>query len=145
VVKKAAHTKLVLRGHHLLCMFGFRGLGYSEAFVENMRRVVEAFFSDGGAEVQVVAECDDICAACPRMKGGRCAAKKGSERRIRSRDRKVLGMLGLAAGSRSDSLELARAVMERIDEARLDELCGGCRWLPAGYCQEGLRRRRDGA
>jgi len=142
--RRADHAKLRMRGHHLLCVFGFRGLGYSEQFVQNMQGVVERFFSGGGAQVQLVTECDDICAACPRMRGGRCVARRGGERRIRARDRAVLEAVGLAAGTRSHSSHVAALILQRIDEARLARLCTGCSWLPAGYCQEGLRRRRGG-
>ena len=31
--------KLVLRGHHLLCLKGFQGYGYDDDFVENMKLV----------------------------------------------------------------------------------------------------------
>ena len=31
--------KLVLRGHHLLCLQGFQGYGYDEDFVKNMTEI----------------------------------------------------------------------------------------------------------
>ena len=29
---------LKIRHHHLLCILGFKGLGYSDEFVENMKK-----------------------------------------------------------------------------------------------------------
>lgn len=133
---------LKIRAHHLLCMFGFRGLGYSAAFIENMRSVVDSFFSQSGVEVELAAGRDVICAACPHMADGKCAAEEGADHAVRSRDREVLRRLGLAPGDRLSSSSLARLVADRIDPSALPDICAGCRWLAAGYCQEGLRNFR---
>ena len=133
---------LTIRAHHLLCMLGFRGLGYSPEFVENMRRVVAAYFSQPGQSVEVVAACDDICRACPHMRGGRCMSREGAEASVRAKDEAVLARLGVAAGAQVASQELAQRVAERFDPAALSDLCANCRWLPAGYCAEGLEERR---
>lgn len=135
---------LSLRAHHLLCAFGFRGLGYSDAFVANMRRIVDAFFA-GAARVQVTDRCDDICAACPHRSDGECHSRPGSEGRIRQKDRRALETLGLEVNQVRPAGALARLVAERIDGPALARICGRCRWLPRGYCEEGLSRRRQGA
>jgi len=136
-------TPIRLRAHHLLCVFGFRGLGYSAEFVANMRAVVDAFFSEQGVEVEVVTGCDDICRACPHARNGECAAPEGSEAGVRVKDRLVLSKLGLSAGRRRSSLNLASAVAGAISASDLEVICGGCQWLPAGYCREGLARARQ--
>jgi len=139
---------LKIRGHHLLCIFGFRGHGYSDTFVSNMRTVTKSFFAKGGAEVELTAECDDICRACPHMLERQCAAEEGAERRVQDRDREVLARLGLAGGQQHDATWLAALVTARVSPAALAELCAGCQWLPAGYCQQGISEYRcsaDGA
>ena len=146
--RRAEGVALRLRGHHLLCLFGFRGLGYSAAFVENMRSVAEAFFGQGGADVELLDECDDICRACPREKDGRCVARPDSEVSIRARDARALTRLGLVAGERRPAAWLRDKVAEKISPAELGDICVGCEWLSAGYCQEGLgahARARQGA
>ena len=133
-----------LRAHHLLCIFGFRGLGYSESFVSNMQAVVDLLFSAGGAAVEVCHGCDDICAACPRAADGECTAGDGSGRTVMARDRRVLQAVGLKVGTRMSSGALARLVAGRIDGSTLERICAGCQWLAAGYCREGLERFRKG-
>ena len=133
---------LSLRAHHLLCVFGFRGLGYGPAFVTNMRHTVERFFGDGAVEVVLVSGCDDVCAACPHALRGQCSAEQGGDGAVRTRDAEVLRRLGLSEGCRMDSSSLAQLVVDRIAPEQLSTICAGCPWLDAGYCQEGLRHRR---
>ncbi len=133
---------LNLRAHHLLCMFGFRGLGYSPSFVQNMREVVARFFGDAGVEVRLVSGCDDICAVCPHAAQGRCTAEAGADDAVCRRDTEVLSRLGLGEGYGTDSSSLMRLVVERIAPEQITTICAGCQWLEAGYCREGLRHRR---
>jgi len=135
-----AEPRLRLRGHHLLCVFGFRGLGYSPGFVRNMRAVVDAFFGRRGARVEIAAGCDDICAACPHARDGVCA--RGGES-VDVRDGAVLARLRLAVGDGRPAAGLARVVAARVAPEALGELCAGCEWLTKGYCAEGLRDRRE--
>ncbi len=125
-------------------MCGFRGLGYSRAFVDNMRAIVDSFFSKSGAEVELLTGCDAICAACPHARDGKCATEEGAGLAVRSRDEKVLAMLGLAAGDRLDSPSLVRLVADKVQPSDLPVICAGCQWLQAGYCQEGLNNLRGG-
>ena len=139
-MRQSTAGNLRIRAHHLLCMFGFRGLGYSPDFVRNMRSVVDAFFSESGADVQVVAACDDICRACPHLRDGRCAARPDSEAQVKAKDELVLARLGLSPGDRRHSSALARLVADNVTPSALMDICAGCQWLPAGCCTEGLGR-----
>jgi hypothetical protein len=135
-------AELRIRGHHLLCMLGFRGLGYSAGFVANMQAVVDAFLSDPPPAVEVVIEADSICRACPHLSEGACARKESSEERVRSKDSAVLGVLGIAAGSRMTASELRARVAGRVSVSTLESLCARCGWWGHGYCAEGLRQLR---
>ncbi len=133
-------TPIRLRAHHLLCVFGFRGLGYSPEFVANMRAVVDALFSEPDAEVELVTGCDDICRACPHAQGGVCRAQPGSEARIRRKDDRVLSKLNMSPGDRRPSALLRAAVAAAVSVSDLEAICAGCTWFGAGYCADGLAR-----
>ena len=135
----AAAEGLKLRGHHLLCVFGFDGLGYDRRFVRNMHAITRAFFSQADRSVLVVEGCDDICAACPRMDSGGCA--RPGEGIVAERDRAVLARLDLKVGSRYRAAALVRAVVSRVRPEALDAICEGCEWLAGGYCRDGIERR----
>ncbi len=70
---------LNIRPHHLLCILGFRGLGYSEKFVSNMEEVAKKLRSDFTSFITLVLECDAICAACPHNVEGKCLKSDVSE------------------------------------------------------------------
>jgi len=128
-----------LRGHHILCLLGFRGLGYSQAFVENLGRVQERAFSSD-CTVEVIVSPDDICAACPRLLD---AANPCDESRICKKDLSVLRLLSLTPGKTLPAVELYARVRKSIAPEFLQEICSNCRWLDLGYCREGLQRNRE--
>jgi len=141
-----APTELRIRGHHLLCMLGFRGLGYSPQFVANMRAVVESYGVQPPPTVEVLAGVDCICRACPHMRQGACARADGSEQRVRARDMAVLRRLGLEAGQRVPASEVRRRIAAGVDVPALGALCADCNWFDYGYCAEGLAElRREAA
>jgi len=116
-----------LRPHHLLCTRAFKGKGYSPAFIENMRRVIERLKT--GCDITLVEGADDICASCPQRIGNRCR----SESRARAIDNAVLLQLRLERKTYS------YAEAERILDAQLTEpvyncICRGCEWKKTGVC-----------
>ena len=49
-----------IRAHHLLCILGFRGLGYDKRFVQNMERIVSAVRHNADLGLTLTDSCDDI-------------------------------------------------------------------------------------
>ncbi len=135
-------SDLKVRGHHLLCMFGFRGLGYSAEFVANMRSVVDSFLATPPPDVEVVDGADSICGACPHLADEGCARGESSEERVRAKDRAVLDVLGIEPGSRLSAAELRSRVAKRVSVATLESLCARCSWWDHGYCAKGLEELR---
>jgi hypothetical protein len=130
---------LELRAHHLLCLLGFRGLGYDEKFVANMAAVSEGLAGAPPRLVRTIAGPDVICAACPHCTADGCA-KRGpeSEAHVQELDRRVLNLLGLAAGALLSWEEVRLRLSAGLGPADLPAVCGQCEWLSLGYCAEGL-------
>jgi len=131
---------LTIRGHHLLCILGFRGKGYSEKFVANMERIVEQYQGNPKLKIEVVDYCDDICRACPHLAGKICRQSEGSADRLEAMDRDILDRLGLASGQLVTVEKIVERLKDRIKAHHLTEICRDCRWLSLGYCHEGLKR-----
>lgn len=130
---------LVLRGHHLLCVHGFRGMGYSPAFVAKMAEVVEKVRdSRSDFSVQVVQGFDVACMACPNKGMEKCEASVGSEEHVQFMDAQVINKLGLKAGETYLKSYLVQATKEKVEPSDLDDLCAGCSWLAYGVCKEGI-------
>ena len=73
--------KLILRGHHLLCLQGFQGYGYDENFVKNMAEINQSRKLDD-TTISITNEADDICKACPNLKNNLCENNAQNERII---------------------------------------------------------------
>jgi hypothetical protein len=133
---------LKVRGHHVLCTLGFRGLGYSAAFVANMRRIVDALLAEPSPTVELVAGPDAVCSACPHLTETGCARKEDAEARIRAKDRAVLAALRAEEGASLAAAELRSRVAQRVSVATLEAFCRRCSWWGYGYCAEGLEALR---
>ena len=116
---------LILRGHHLLCLKGFQGYGYSEDFTENMIEVNNQRKSEN-TTVCLTDSPDDICRACPNLKNGLCEDELHNNI-IVSMDNEVLKKFD--ASKEYDAIEL----FEKIDKIfntkdSVSEICFNCMW-----------------
>jgi hypothetical protein len=132
-----------IRAHTLLCLQGFRGRGYSDAFVAEMRAVHTALAADPDTPVRVLTSPDRLCAACPNLRTGGCHLGDGPhEAHMRAQDEDVLRRLWLTPG---DVVPWGR-VLERIARSVKGEdlpgICTTCPWLSLGWCAEGIESLR---
>lgn len=132
---------LRLRGHHLLCLHGFRGLGYSPEFVSNMQAIQDRLRESPHDEIEVVDSPDSICGYCPHLSDNTCI-KHGeeSEPRISAKDRAVLARISLVPGERINAGELFERTADEFCEG-LHEVCSQCSWRDLGWCEEGIKER----
>ena len=117
--------KLILRGHHLLCLQGFQGYGYDEAFVENMSEINRIRKLEN-TTISLTDTADDICKACPNLKDGLCENKKQNET-IKSMDGEVLSKL--EHDKEHNALNLFKET-EKIFNSKesVSKICSKCMW-----------------
>lgn len=114
-----------LRAHHLLCMQGFQGYGYSEEFTKNMKVVIDALKNDAGIKIQIVDCCDDICACCPNNIEGICKDKD----KVDIFDRKTLNKLQIKSGYEILSENLFTFANKNFKGCEdKEDICRGCCW-----------------
>lgn len=134
----------VLRGHHLLCVHGFRGMGYSPDFVTRMTEIVADVRNDrNDYKIKVVAAFDDACMACPHRGKTKCEASEGSNEHVLSMDEKVIRHLGLEKEKVYDKSTLVGLTAVKVQPDDLDYLCQGCSWLSYGVCKEGIGKLKQ--
>jgi len=122
-----AEIILNIRAHHLLCLQGFQGYGYSQDFVRNMAEIIKKIGSN--PELQIITGCDDICSYCPHRLEGVCQKDAGSVSGIKDVDRRVLQYLDLKEGIKGrahDFISLAKARLRSISD--IENICGDCNW-----------------
>ena len=133
-----------LRGHTLLCLQGFRGEGYSRDFTDNLAAIHRRLSENHDHPVELVEEPDAVCGACPHGAPAGCTLNgTGSEAGMQAQDRHVLKRLGLAAGSVVRWRDVLERIRVSITGSDLPNICGSCRWLPLGYCSEGIEKLRS--
>lgn len=134
----------VLRGHHLLCVHGFRGMGYNPDFIENMSQIVKEIKDpDKDFPIKIVAAFDDACKACPNRGETQCEAGEGSNEHVLSMDAKVIRHLGLEDGKTYKKSYLLALTAAKVDPSDLDYLCARCSWLSYGVCKEGMNELKE--
>ena len=134
-----------IRGLTLLCLQGFRGEGYSAGFIENMTELHRDLNENPDRWVEVVEAPDAFCAACPHLVPAGCSLNGApSEEGMRAQDRHVLALLGLQPGTRVRWREVLDRIRASVKGSDLPGICGSCRWLPLGYCRDGIDQLRGG-
>ncbi|PWW25582.1 hypothetical protein DFO73_113183 [Cytobacillus oceanisediminis] len=135
---------LVLRGHHLLCVHGFKGMGYSPEFVEKMSEVVMDIRNENkDFPIKIVADLDDTCKSCPNNGISKCVASENSNDHVLTMDRKVIEQLGLKDGETYPKSVLVSLTAAKVRPDDLDVICAGCSWLSYGVCKEGIADLRQ--
>ena len=118
-----------VRAHHLLCMQGFQGYGYSKEFSDNLADVIRAIDTHPDILLKIVNYCDDICSCCPHNIDGVCQRDPDSGYRILEMDMKVLEKLGLSEGETTGAggiLTRTDETLSRVSDVR--NICGSCNW-----------------
>lgn len=117
-----------IRAHHLLCMQGFQGYGYSSDFVEKMSNIIVSIESSPESRIKVVKCCDDICYYCPNNIGNICRKNGDNGAKIRDMDQLVLDKLGFREGYCATAGKLLEYVNKSFDKNDALEVCGNCAW-----------------
>lgn len=120
-----------LRGHHLLCLLTYKGLGYSPDFVFGMTAIAERLIA--GATAEIVDGADDICAPlCRSEQHPHC-----HEATVPERDRRALalvaGVLGrsIKVGDRIVFDQQTRVSLRTAYRAgAFEAACALCEWQP---------------
>lgn len=133
----------ILRGHHLLCVHGFQGMGYSPDFVQKMAEIVDDIRNDQlDFPIRVVIDLDEACGTCPNKGDGFCNASPDSDDHVKGLDRRSISHLGLEPGHTYDKSTLIQRTIERVRPDDLDIICAGCSWLSYGVCKAGIEKVR---
>ncbi|MCI3920806.1 DUF1284 domain-containing protein [Paenibacillus sp. TRM 82003] len=124
-----------LRGHHLLCLLGFRGMGYSPAFTRNMTAVYERLRAEPSSIVTIVRGTDDLCVCFPADQPNHCESDG-----VHRKDDLALAQLGLKHGQQIAWSDVLAAVRMSFPPSDIRTLCATCPWEPYGVCEAGVAR-----
>ena len=119
-----------IRAHHLLCIQGFQGYGYTKDFALHMLQVVDHIMDNPLCELDIITGCDEICMHCPHRVGKICYKRPHADENIKKMDLTVLEKLGRLEGSKVKAGKIFEEVNQSF-KTRKDarKVCGDCLWL----------------
>lgn len=128
-----------LRGHHLFCLLGYRGMGYSPEYVENMTRLHQTLRENPKIKIQLVKGPDQLCEKYPNSGVYHC-----QEDNIYERDAVILEKLGLKLGQIVNWEDIELLIRTYIIPSDIQRVCKSCSWRSYGVCEEGIQEILDG-
>ena len=130
---------LKLRGHHLFCLLGYQGMGYSEEYVENMTSLHQMLREEPETWVQLIEGPDQLCEKYPNSGEYHC-----QDQHIGDRDRVILEKLGLKIGQIIKWKEIETSIQKNVVPSDIEAVCETCSWRSYGVCEEGVQHILDG-
>ncbi|KGN02153.1 hypothetical protein Z969_06940 [Clostridium novyi A str. 4570] len=128
---------LNLRAHHLFCIQGYLGNGYSEKFTKNMDKIVEKLKANPNITLKVINKVDDVCRCCPnKLENNLCE----SQEKVNNLDLKVLEFLKIEPNREYVYEELVKYIKENLTYDTFYDICKNCGWFTMGYCKSQLFR-----
>lgn len=128
-----------LRGHHLFCLLGYRGMGYSKEYTENMTRMHATLRKDPTTYIKIVKGPDHLCEKYPNSGVYHCQDKE-----IFERDAAILKKLGLNIGLILTWGEIESRVRNHVIPNDIRIVCETCSWRSHGVCEEGIQDMMEG-
>lgn len=128
-----------LRGHHLFCLLGYRGMGYSREYVENMTKVHQTLRSHPETVVELVEGPDQLCNKYPNSGEYHC-----KDQNIYVRDTVILEKMGLKIGEKLTWQEIEQRVKNFVVPTDIQTVCETCHWKSFGVCEEGIQQIING-
>ncbi|RAP78036.1 DUF1284 domain-containing protein [Paenibacillus montanisoli] len=128
-----------LRGHHLLCLLGYRGMGYSAGFTANMTRVYNELRERPETPIEIVKGPDALCACFPADVEPHCRNDS-----VAKHDERILQKLGYGYGMVLPWSEVIARVRDNVVPEDINTLCYTCQWRSYGVCEAGVRLIKQG-
>ncbi|WP_449537518.1 DUF1284 domain-containing protein [Ferdinandcohnia sp. Marseille-Q9671] len=128
-----------LRGHHLFCLLGYRGMGYSKEYVENMTIVHQTLRENPKTFIQIENGPDHLCEKYPNSGEYHC-----QDNSIYERDATILEKMGLRIGQVLHWEEIEMRIQQKVLPSDIQVVCDSCSWRSYGVCEEGVQEILDG-
>ena len=115
-----------LRYHHLLCIYYFKGYGYDEAFVENMKDIKSRLYDEN---IMITSSFDDLCKCCPNKLNDKCKW----EEKLNRYDNNIKAILKLDENTTYKYKDINTLLNPVISDNHRCHVCDDCEW--SEYCK----------
>jgi uncharacterized protein len=110
-----------LRGHHLFCLLGYRGMGYSQEYVENMTHMHQTLRNDPKTLIQLVKGPDHLCEKYPNSGEYHCQNDN-----IYERDAAILEKMELEIGQILKWEDMESRIRKHVTASDIQVVCETC-------------------
>lgn len=131
-------TPIQLRGHHIFCLLGYRGMGYSAAYTKNMTMIHQTLRQSPETLIEIIQGPDQLCAKFPKDQDYHC-----QDQNIYERDAHILTKLGLPIGLTIQWKDIEQRIRTNVVPDDIAHVCETCSWRTYDYCQQGVQRMLD--
>lgn len=128
-----------LRGHHLFCLLGYRGMGYSQEYVENMTSLHQTLRDNPKTSIQLVKGPDQLCEKFPNSGEYHC-----QDDNIYKKDSDILEKMGLNIGQILNWEDIESRIRKHVTSSDIQIVCESCSWRSYGVCEEGIQEILEG-
>lgn len=126
---------LLLRPHHINCIFFYKGLGYSENFNKGMNNIINLLKNNPNTKIKLIIKCDNLCDNCPnRQLTGVCI----TEEKINKLDLDTLQTYNLEENKEYSFRRIIQTIYKNFDKNNFNSICKSCNWYKEGVCNENI-------
>lgn len=124
---------LLLRPHHINCLFFYKGLGYSKDFIEGMDNILNLVKKDPNTKIKLIVNCDDLCNNCPNKQSDDvCMTKE----KVAKLDYDTLQVYNLKENQEYTFEEIINTIYKGFNKNKFKKICRSCNWYKEGICSE---------
>ncbi|OOM10601.1 DUF1284 domain-containing protein [Clostridium saccharobutylicum] len=124
---------LLLRPHHINCLFFYKGLGYNKEFVEGMNEISILLKKDSNTALKLVKRCDNLCSNCPNKQlDNICITKE----KVDSLDYNTLQVYNLKLNKEYKFKEIIDNIYKNFNKNNFHAICSTCNWYKQGICSD---------
>jgi len=122
---------LLLRPHHINCIFFYKGLGYSNDFIEGMDNILNLINKEPNTKIKLIVNCDDLCTSCPNKQyDDVCITKE----KVDKLDYNTLQIYNLKANQEYIFNEIINTIYKGFNRTKFKKICSSCNWYKEGIC-----------
>ncbi|MDD3984568.1 MAG: DUF1284 domain-containing protein [Methanobacterium sp.] len=127
-VNREYSDPIKIRAHHILCIQGFQGYGYSKDFETHMQRIIIFLDTHPTTKIQIITKTDEICSYCPYNYKNSCNMDKYSPIIMEKLDKLIIKKFLLKENEIYPIEDILKLVNDNINHNTLIEICGNCSW-----------------
>lgn len=126
---------LLIRPHHVNCIFFFKGKGYNFEFASNMNKIISELKTNQDTKIKLITECDSLCSHCPnRLENDKCFFND----KVKLLDYNTLQSYDLKDLKEYSFKEIVNNIYKTYDHKKFEFICSNCEWFKKGVCSKEL-------